>query len=120
MIARRGEIWYANLNPTQGSEQAGVRPVLIFQNDRINRATTTTLVIPFTTNLRRAALPSCVQVAQGEGGLATESVLLCHQLRVLDESRLTRVISMCARAACTRLDVFEHQQQRQRHQKNHR
>ncbi len=88
MIARRGEIWYADLNPVQGSEQAGGRPVLIFQNDRINKAATTTLVIPFTTNLRRAVLPSCVQVAKGEGGLAAESVLLCHQLRVLDESRL--------------------------------
>ena len=88
MTARRGEVWYANLSPVQGSEQAGVRPVLIFQNDRINKATTTTLVIPFTTNLRRAALPSCVQVAKGEGGLTVESVLLCHQLRVLDETRL--------------------------------
>ena len=88
MTAKRGEIWYANLNPVQGSEQAGVRPVLIFQNDKINKATTTTLVIPLTTNLRRAALPSCVQVAKGEGGLTAESVLLCHQLRVLDETRL--------------------------------
>ena len=89
MIARRCEIWYADLNPTQGSEQAGVRPVLLFQNDSINRVTTTTLVIPLTTNLRRAALPSCVQIAKGEGDLAADSVLLCHQLRVLDEVRLT-------------------------------
>ena len=74
---------------TQGSEQAGVRPVLIFQNNTINRVTTTTLVIPLTTNLRRAALPSCVQIAKGEGDLAADSVLLCHQLRVLDEVRLT-------------------------------
>ena len=88
MTVRRGKIWYADLNPVQGSEQAGARPVLIFQNDRINKATSTTLVIPFTTNLRRAALPSCVQVAKGEGGLTAESVLLCHQMRVLDEARL--------------------------------
>lgn len=87
MIARRGEVWYADLNPVQGSEQSGIRPVLVFRNDKINKATTTTLVIPFTSNLRRAALPSCVQVAKGEGGLAAESVLLCHQLRVLDEAR---------------------------------
>lgn len=88
MTARRGEIWYANLDPTQGSEQAGVRPVLIFQNDKINRATSTTVVIPLTTNLRRAALPSCLQIAKGEGGLTVESVLLCHQMRVVDETRL--------------------------------
>ena len=88
MKVRRGEVWSANLNPVQGSEQAGIRPVLIFQNDKINKATTTTLVIPFTSNLRRAALPSCVQVAKSEGRLTAESVLLCHQLRVLDETRL--------------------------------
>ena len=63
MIVKRGEIWMANLNPVQGSEQAGLRPVLIFQNDRINQAISTAIVIPFTSNLRRAALPSCVQVA---------------------------------------------------------
>ena len=90
MIVQRGEIWFANLNPPRGSEQAGLRPVLIFQNDTINRFTTTVLAIPFTTNLRRAALPSCVRVAQGEGGLEMDSVVLCHQLRVLDRSRLQR------------------------------
>ncbi len=90
MTARRGEIWYADLNPVQGSEQAGIRPVLIFQNDKINKAISTAVVIPFTTNLRRAALPSCVQVAKDEGGLTAESVLLCHQMRVLDEVRLDR------------------------------
>lgn len=88
MTARRGEIWYANLDPTQGSEQAGVRPVLVFQGDKINRAMTTTVVIPLTTNLRRAALPSCLQIAKGEGGLTVESVALCHQMRVVDETRL--------------------------------
>jgi mRNA interferase MazF len=90
MIVQRGEIWFANLNPARGSEQAGMRPVLIFQNDAINRLTTTVLAIPFTTNLRRAALPSCVRIAQGEGGLEVDSVVLCHQLRALDKSRLQR------------------------------
>ena len=84
MTVRRGEIWLANLNPIHGSEQAGTRPVLIFQNDAINRFTTTFLSIPLTTNLRRAALPSCLTIPQGEGGLAKDSVALCHQLRVLD------------------------------------
>jgi|SRR5215213_7281868 len=89
MIAR-GEIWLANLNPIRGSEQAGTRPVLIFQNDRINRFTSTFLSIPLTTNLRRAALPSCVTISQGEGGLTKDSVALCHQLRVLDGARLLK------------------------------
>ena len=90
MMVERGDIWLADLNPTRGSEQAGTRPVLIFQNDAINRFTTTVLAIPLTTNLRRAALPSCVQIAKGEGGLASDSVALCHQLRALDKTRLHR------------------------------
>jgi mRNA interferase MazF len=90
MTVQRGDIWLANLNPIRGSEQAGIRPVLVFQNDVISRFTTTVLAIPLTTNLRRAALPSCVQVASGEGGLESESVLLCHQLCVLDKTRLQR------------------------------
>lgn len=90
MIVSRGEIWLANLNPTQGSEQSGTRPVLIFQNNSINRFTSTFLTIPFTTNLRRASLPTCVLVREGEGGLAKDSVALCHQLRVLDKMRMVR------------------------------
>lgn len=53
MTFRRGEVWLADLNPTRGSEQAGTRPVLIFQNDLISKFTTTVLTIPFTTNVRR-------------------------------------------------------------------
>ncbi len=88
MTVQRGEIWWADLDPIRGSEQAGVRPVLIFQNNAINRFTTTALAIPLTTNLRRAQLPSCVFIPQGEGGLTSESVALCHQMRVLDAVRL--------------------------------
>jgi mRNA interferase MazF len=88
MTVSRGEIWLADLNPTQGSEQSGTRPVLIFQNNSINRFTSTFLTIPLTTNLRRASLPTCVLVRQGEGGLDKDSVALCHQLRVLDRIRL--------------------------------
>ncbi len=90
MIVKRGEIWLADLNPVRGSEQAGVRPVLIFQNNTINRFTTTVLTIPFTTNLRRASLPSCVRISKDEGGLTNDSVVLCHQLRALDKIRLQR------------------------------
>ncbi|MEZ2232537.1 type II toxin-antitoxin system PemK/MazF family toxin [Microcoleus sp.] len=88
MTIRRGEIWIANFDPTQGSEQAGVRPTIIFQNDTISRYTTTAISIPLTTNLRRASLPSSVFIPGGEGGLAQDSVALCHQMRVLDKTRL--------------------------------
>ena len=71
MMVRRGEIWLANLNPTRGSEQAGTRPVLILQNDAINKFTTTFLSIPLTTNLRRASLPSCLAFLRAKVDLLT-------------------------------------------------
>lgn len=92
MTIRRGEIWIATLDPTQGSEQAGVRPIIIFQNDTISRYTTTVISIPLTTNLRRASLPSSVFIPNGEGGLTQDSVALCHQMRVLDKTRLRNKI----------------------------
>jgi mRNA interferase MazF len=85
---KHGEIYLADLDPTRGSEQAGRRPVLILQNDLVSRFTRTVICIPFTTNLRRAQVPSCLLLQAGEGGLARDSVLLCHQVRVLDRSRL--------------------------------
>lgn len=87
---KRGEVWLADLNPTQGSEQAGIRPVIIFQNDIVSQFSTTTIAIPLTTNQRRASLPICLLIEQGDGGLAQDSVALCFQMRVLDKIRLIR------------------------------
>jgi mRNA interferase MazF len=56
---KRGEIWLADLNPTQGSEQAGIRPVIIFQNDIVSQFSTTIVAIPLTTNQRRAVGTAC-------------------------------------------------------------
>ena len=86
---RKGDVYLADLDPTRGSEQAGTRPVVIFQKDVLNKFTRTIVVIPFTTNLKRAQLPSGVLVHKGDGGLREDSVALCHQIRVLDRSRLT-------------------------------
>ena len=98
-MAKRGEIWLADLNPRRGSEQAGVRPVLIFQDDTLSRFAATVLTIPFTTNLRRASLPSCVRISKGEGGLTEDSVALCHQLRALDGTRLRRRLGTLSQEA---------------------
>jgi len=74
---QRGEVWLANLNPTQGSEQAGTRPVIIFQNNIGSQFSTTTIAIPLTTNQRRASLPIYLVLQQGDGGLTADSVALC-------------------------------------------
>jgi mRNA interferase MazF len=92
LSVRRGQLWWARLDPTVGSEQSGRRPVLVLQNNAINAFTTTALTLPLTTNLRRAQLPSCVLLPRGSGGLIADSIVLCHQLRVLDTSRLTELI----------------------------
>ena len=105
MTVKRGEIWLATLDPTRGSEQAGTRPVLVFQNDQINKYTTTVLAIPFTTNIRRATLPSCVLVQKGEGGLRSDSVALCHQLRVLDKARLVKKLGELSQETIATIEV---------------
>lgn len=104
MTLKRGEIWLADLDPTRGSEQAGTRPVLVFQNDAIDKHTVTVLAIPMTTNLRRASLPSCVQISKGEGGLASDSVALCHQLRVLDKARLLRRLGTVSQSTLSAIE----------------
>lgn len=93
MRVQRGEVWLANLDPTKGSEQGGTRPVIIFQDNIIAEFSTTIITIPLTTNLRRASLPTCLLIQNGEGGLERDSVALCHQLRVIDKTRLQRKVA---------------------------
>lgn len=85
---KRGDVFLADLDPTKGSEQAGRRPVIVLQDNRLIPATLTILVIPLTTNLRMQKLPTCVLVPSGEGGLRQDSVALCHQMRALDKNGL--------------------------------
>lgn len=102
---KRGEVWFANLNLTQGSEQAGIRPVIIFQNNLVSQFSTTILAIPLTTNQRRATLPICLAIAKGDGGLAEDSVALCFQMRVLDKSRLIRKLGELSTETITQLET---------------
>jgi mRNA interferase MazF len=104
MNPARGDVWLANLDPTRGSEQAGSRPVLILQNDLIGAYTSTVIAVPLTTNLRRASLPSCVQIDRSEGGLSSDSVVLCHQLRVLDRTRLCRKLGSVSQRTLTAVE----------------
>jgi mRNA interferase MazF len=85
---KRGDIYLADLDPTKGSEQAGRRPVLVLEDDRLIPATLTVVVVPFTTNLKMQNLPTCVLVPAGEGGLRVDSVAIGHQIRALDKRGL--------------------------------
>jgi mRNA interferase MazF len=86
----RGDVYLADLNPSRGSEQAGVRPVIVVQRDKLVRFTTTVVVVPLTSNLRRGTIPGTVVIPAGEGGLMQDSVALCYQIVVIDRQRLIR------------------------------
>ncbi len=88
---KRGDIYYADLNPVRGSEQMGRRPVLIVQRDSISQFTRTLVIVPFTASQvdKYRQLPSCVFVPQGVGGLSIDSVTLGHQVRTIDRDRLS-------------------------------
>lgn len=100
----RGEVWLAALDPVRGSEQAGTRPVLILQADPLNAFLRTVIVIPFTTNLQWARLPFCMLVPAGEGGLVSNSVALCHQVRVSDKSRLLHCLGQVSDATMAKVE----------------
>jgi len=87
---RRGDVVLCDLNPVISTEQSGIRPVVIVQIDRANVASSHTILVPFTTKIRRATLPSHVFVPAGVGGLNKDSVVLCEQVQVLDKSRIVR------------------------------
>jgi len=99
----RGDIYLADLNPSRGSEQAGVRPVILVQRQNLDRFTRTVVVIPVTTNLRRAQIPGTVLIAAGEGGLSQESVALCYQIVVIDRQRLQRQLGTLSTVYLQRL-----------------
>lgn len=88
MAVKRGEVWKADLAPTRGTEQSGVRPIVIVPTDRANPHSPHTIIVPFTTRIRQKLLPSHVLVPAGEGGLSQNSVALCEQVRVIDHGRL--------------------------------
>ena len=87
-----GDVVLCDLNPVIGTEQSGIRPVVILQIDRANAVSPHTIMAPFTTKIRRALLPSHVFVPAGVGGLSQDSVVLCEQIRVIDKRRIIKVL----------------------------
>ena len=85
---RRGEIYYADLSPVVGSEQGGVRPVLIVQNDTGNRHSPTIIAAAITSRTGKAKLPTHIQLPGQSCGLPRDSIILLEQIRTLDKKRL--------------------------------
>lgn len=88
MLVRRGEIYYADLSPVVGSEQGGIRPVLIVQNDVGNRHSPTVIAAAITSRREKAKLPTHIDVQAATCGLTKDSIVLLEQIRTLDKRRL--------------------------------
>ncbi|MCL4516818.1 MAG: type II toxin-antitoxin system PemK/MazF family toxin [Firmicutes bacterium] len=89
----RGDIFYADLNPVRGSEQGGTRPVLILQNDVGNKYSPTTIVAAVTSRIKKAKLPTHVEVPASESKLERDSVILLEQIRTIDKGRLREKVA---------------------------
>ena len=88
MSVKRGDIFYADLSPVVGSEQGGLRPVLIIQNDVGNRYSPTVIAAAITSRMGKTRLPTHIDIYADKAGLAKDSVILLEQIRTLDKRRL--------------------------------
>lgn len=88
LTIKRGDIYYADLSPVVGSEQGGVRPVLIIQNDVGNKYSPTVIVAAITSQINKAKLPTHIEISGEEYGLSKDSVILLEQVRTIDKRRL--------------------------------
>lgn len=101
---RRGDIYYADLSPVVGSEQGGVRPVLIVQNDVGNRFSPTVIAAAITSQRTKANLPTHITLQAGDSGLARDSIVLLEQIRTLDKHRLKERMGRLDHSSMDRID----------------
>lgn len=92
VIVKRGDIYYADLSPVVGSEQGGIRPVLIVQNDVGNKYSPTVIAAAITSQINKAKMPTHIELAAKEYGLNKDSVVLLEQIRTIDKKRLREKI----------------------------
>jgi len=101
---KRGDIYYADLSPVVGSEQGGVRPVLIVQNDVGNRHSPTVIAAAITSQMNKARLPTHIELSARVYGLQRDSVILLEQIRTLDKRRLLEKMGRVDEAMMTQVD----------------
>ena len=92
MVIKRGDMFYADLSPVVGSEQGGIRPVLIIQNDVGNRHSPTVIAAAITSQTEKNNLPTHIKIGSQNNGLKSDSVVLTEQIRTIDKSRLKEKI----------------------------
>ena len=104
MSVRRGEIYYADLSPVVGSEQGGVRPVLIVQNDVGNKYSPTVIAAAITSQKEKSKLPTHIEINAQNCGLAKNSVVLLEQIRTIDKKRLKEKMGKLDTASMSQID----------------
>lgn len=104
MTVKRGDIYYADLSPVVGSEQGGIRPVLIVQNDVGNKYSPTIIAAAITSKINKAKMPTHIELSANEYGLNKDSVVLLEQIRTIDKQRLKERIGKLDAAMMTRID----------------
>ncbi len=104
-MIKRGEIYYADLSPVVGSEQGGVRPILIVQNDTGNKYSPTVIAAAITSQINKAKLPTHIELSAGDYGLVKDSVILLEQIRTLDKRRLKEKIGELSSKTMNKVNV---------------
>ncbi|MDE7440159.1 MAG: type II toxin-antitoxin system PemK/MazF family toxin [Clostridia bacterium] len=104
MTIKRGELYYADLSPVVGSEQGGVRPVLVVQNDVGNKYSPTVIAAAVTSKINKAKLPTHIELPSNMYGLQKDSVILLEQIRTLDKRRLKERIGELSETTMSRVD----------------
>jgi mRNA interferase MazF len=104
MVVKRGDIYYANLSPVVGSEQGGLRPVLVIQNDVGNKYSPTVIVAAITSQISKAKLPTHVEISAKMFNLEKDSVILLEQLRTIDKRRLKEKVTHLSDEIMTKVD----------------
>ncbi len=92
MIVKRGDLFYADLSPVVGSEQGGIRPVLVVQNDVGNKYSPTIIAAAVTSQINKAKMPTHIEISAETYGLVKDSVILMEQIRTIDKKRLKEKI----------------------------
>ena len=92
MIVKRGDLFYADLSPVVGSEQGGIRPVLVVQNDVGNKYSPTVIAAAVTSQINKAKMPTHIEISAETYGLVKDSVILMEQIRTIDKKRLKEKI----------------------------
>ena len=103
-IVKRGDIYYADLSPVVGSEQGGMRPVLIVQNDTGNKHSPTVIAAAITSQTGKARLPTQIELNAQSVGLSRDSVILLEQIRTIDKSRLRERMGKLDENTMTKVD----------------